>query len=683
MPEEAEETPAVAAEEEAADFEGDGDTAPAAETAPSAAAARGPTAAAAEDEDEEAEEATAEKGKPTEDNQPVAKEEEEEDAHAGEQKPSYTLHVKGMPEDMDVDELEPLFKRHGEVVEITKVGDKVIVKFSKTPEAFEARKRLNGFEVDGAKLSVEFGPQDPNHYNREKRGRLVARKKPDGAKTDEKKGAMRAWGEDDAPGSKREAADTAGDAAPKEGAVAFQVKEPAKAVSKWSEELSFEQQLEDFMKMPRRGMYNRYLVLGKLPPELRTGEAIWRAMHTVQRDIIQIEMLTCFGKPVAHIALRSATAAAAMHRLCEQMHPNLTVAFAPPRRASRTLWLGNVDDFVPRKHLEEMLSDFGPVPQGMRYLPARTCAFATFQNAKDAVAARNTLYGLEVQKNQYLNVDFVDDGAAGFAPAAPETVGSWQWSPQWGWYWLEAQRPAAPPHAPWAAQPPPGVRTRLSPARGQERRHRSRTRSRGRGGAASDREEESPAAAAPQPREKRRRIKKVAADRSPEPQAAQPPKKKQKLKKAAPQKHEKKLEKTGSQSEDQVKIEEKTTPPTAKVQLFKMGEFCCNVAAAYVKGKLLSDPIQGKLEIDQRTKVDHCKTHLDRAGKLATFWHFSAADRKDCAAYDALCDYFVEKERVGLVQTAKYYVYIVPPTEKYFTALGIPPSNFVVGLQIP
>lgn len=35
--------------------------------------------------------------------------------------------------------------------------------------------------------------------------------------------------------------------------------------------------------------------------------------------VCQVEMLTCFGKPVAHVTLRSATAAAAMHRLCEQL----------------------------------------------------------------------------------------------------------------------------------------------------------------------------------------------------------------------------------------------------------------------------------------------------------------------------------------------------------------------------
>merc|ERR1719277_1907220 len=99
-----------------------------------------------------------------------------------------------------------------------------------------------------------------------------------------------------------------------------------------------------------------------------------------------------------------------MHRLCEQLHPGLTVAFAPPRRSSPTLWLGNVDDFVQRKELEAVLGDYGRMVNGLRYLPARTCAFATFEEVADAIAARNHLYGLEVQRNQYLNVDFVDEG---------------------------------------------------------------------------------------------------------------------------------------------------------------------------------------------------------------------------------------------------------------------------------
>jgi hypothetical protein len=74
---------------------------------------------------------------------------------------------------------------------------------------------------------------------------------------------------------------------------------------------------------------------------------------------------------------------------------------------------------------------------------------------------------------------------------------------------------------------------------------------------------------------------------------------------------------------------------------------------------------------------------MERAGEMATIWHFSAADRKDCAAYDALCDYFVEKGRVGLVQTETHYLYVIPPTEQYLKELSLPASNFVVGLQIP
>ncbi|CAE8625647.1 unnamed protein product [Polarella glacialis] len=112
----------------------------------------------------------------------------------------------------------------------------------------------------------------------------------------------------------------------------------------------------------------------------------------------------------------------------------------------------------------------------------------------------------------------------------------------------------------------------------------------------------------------------------------------------------------------------------AKVKLFKMGEFCCNIVANFVKGQGpgMSDMLD---LIDQRTKIDHCRAHMERAGPLATVWHFALQ------RYDALCDYFVEKQRVGLVQTPSYYVYIVPPTEKYLKELNLPNSNFVVGLQ--
>lgn len=605
----------------------------------------------------------------------VAKQEEEPEPSARDgAKPSYTLRIRGLPADLDMSDLEMRLARFGDVVSVTPEEGMVVAKFSRTTDAYKAREKLNGASPYGEPLQVEFGPQDVEHYNRGKKRQVGRGRKefldsgmtaevggPKANASKKKGGGLRAW--QDGEGATRVKA------LPDDEAAAGRRGEgpsrppgpglnpPAKPVSRWSPDLAFEQQLEDFMKMPRRGMYNRYLVLGKLPPELRTGEAIWRAMVPVQRDIVQIEMLTCFNKPVAHIALRSATAAAAMHRLCEQMHPGLTVAFAPPRRASATLWLGNIDDFVPRKELETLLGEYGRVVNGLRYLPARTCAFASFSQADDAVAARNYLYGMEVQKNQYLNIDFVDEGDGGYAAdgwggAAWPTPWAPQWGPWGGWGGAGAGR--RPPGAEWGR---PGAR---SPPRLQLRagRRRSRTRSRGRG---SDREPSEP----PVERQRKKKARR----------AAESPQKVSKKARAAPA--------SDAESEAPVTKGEAKAAGKAKVKLYKMGEFCCNIVANFVKGKDTPELLVSKLHIDQRTKIDHCKSHLDRAGKLGTIWHFSAADRKDCAAYDALCDYFVEKQRVGLVQTPSYYVYIVPPTEKYLSSLGLQNSNFMVGLQIP
>jgi len=123
--------------------------------------------------------------------------------------------------------------------------------------------------------------------------------------------------------------------------------------------------------------------------------------------------------------------------------------------------------------------------------------------------------------------------------------------------------------------------------------------------------------------------------------------------------------------------------PSTKVKLFKMGEFCCTVVASYVRGHNAELQLKTDLQIDNRTKLEHCRSHMERQSELTTAFHFSAAGRSDCAAYDALCDYFVEKQRVGLVETPAYYVYIVPPNDKFLKELKMPSSNFIMGLQIP
>jgi len=581
----------------------------------------------------------------------VAKDEPKDEGEADGSKPSFTLHVKNIPEDLEVEELQPRLVRFGEVVSLTKEDGMFVAKFSRTREAFAAREKLNGYTLNGSKLQVDFGPQDSAHYNRKGTKRTADRGKKDFNDAEDEHTAevappkpkvrgrgMRAYGgpggdPDQEPAPKRARGEPSDGTQKDAGERALgSLTAPAKPVSRWSEKLKFEEQLEDFMKMPRKGMYNRYLVIGKLPPELRTQEAIWRMVAPVQRDIMQVEMLTCFGKPVAHVSLRNATSAATMHRLAEQMLPNLTVAFAPPRRTSPTLWLGNIDDYVPRKDLEGLLETFGEVGEaGLRYIPARTCAFITFLKAEDAVSARNTMYGMEVLKSQYLNIDFADDndqatdmwghGGKGGAP--------WGMQPQYGmgmygnWYGGRDGKGG-------------GVRDRRSPPRAQERKRRDRSRTPTKKQATS-----------PEPRGRRR-----ARDASP----------------AARQK---------SSSPEAPEV------PKVKVKLYKMGEFCCNIVSNFVSGNQAPEQLSKKLQIDQRTKIDHCRSHMERAGELVTVWHFSAADRKDCGAYDALCDYFVEKMRVGLVQTPTHYVYIVPPTDTYLKELNLPHSNFVVGIQIP
>ncbi|CAE8643324.1 unnamed protein product, partial [Polarella glacialis] len=254
--------------------------------------------------DEENADGEAEKAEATE----TAKKEEEvpdeqkasQGLVSGSLKPSYTLHFRNLKtEEVDLDELKMRLARFGEVVSVEQEGELVVAKFSRTNEAYEAHKKLTITNPFGADVVIEFGPQDSSHYNRGKRqGR--GRPEPDGSGPGNNKGrGMRAYtggskeednkvepkrkAEDDeveVPGAKRLKKDGPADAA-------GSLTAPTKAVSRWGDSLTFEEQLEDFMKMPRRGMYNRYLVLGKLPPELRTGENIWRLMQPVQRDIIQ------------------------------------------------------------------------------------------------------------------------------------------------------------------------------------------------------------------------------------------------------------------------------------------------------------------------------------------------------------------------------------------------------------
>lgn len=123
--------------------------------------------------------------------------------------------------------------------------------------------------------------------------------------------------------------------------------------------------------------------------------------------------------------------------------------------------------------------------------------------------------------------------------------------------------------------------------------------------------------------------------------------------------------------------------PVARSKLFKLGEFCCNVAISHVSGSKEHEEMLERFNIDQRIKVDRCRLHIEQAGDQVTVWHFIVAGKKGRAPYQALCDYFVEKDRVGLVDTPSYYMYVVPPGGKFLAELGLAASKALVGIQVP
>merc|ERR1719277_1375098 len=100
----------------------------------------------------------------------MAKLEEPPELEAGTGKPSYTLHITNVPEDVEVEELEIRLKRFGELVLCEQREGVVVAKFKHTNDAYSARLKLNGSDMGGdTGLKVEFGPQDPEHYSREKK----------------------------------------------------------------------------------------------------------------------------------------------------------------------------------------------------------------------------------------------------------------------------------------------------------------------------------------------------------------------------------------------------------------------------------------------------------------------------------------------------------------------------------
>ena len=90
-----------------------------------------------------------------------------------------------------------------------------------------------------------------------------------------------------------------------------------------------------------------------------------------------------------------------------------------------------------------------------------------------------------------------------------------------------------------------------------------------------------------------------------------------------------------------------------------MGDFCCKVKATHVHGspanaagEILAFESK-KLEIDQRTKLEHLITHHGRTAKTKfSIYNLTPRERGDIPNFNELVTYFSDRKRVLLCSIA-------------------------------
>merc|ERR550534_285745 len=447
---------------------------------------------------------------------------------------------------------------------------------------------------------------------------------------------------------------------------------PEKPVAEWEESMGLKDQLKLFRKMDRCGLLNRYLVVGNMEEKYLSCQALraaldWNIRSDGDSGIISIELHSLSSKrDVAHITLKDIKAACTLRAFIMEKHPTWKVALCSPRKASRVLWIGslpqdgswNVNPWYVRP-VEELLGHYGKLRGGLRFISKAFCGFATFERQSEAVRARNALYGYPLKVNAetepcHLNVDFAEDDED-----------------------EEEELPL-----------PPRRQSRSIRRRSRSRRRRSVRRSRSRRMLRRSAPRRSPPRRSPPRRSPRR----DAPRRSPR-------------RRSPPRRRRERSRTRSARRDHRVRVEEKkpraeeTAPPVedkpkegrdVRVSLYKMGDFACATSASFLKGdenmrKGFQDSI--RLDIDQRTKLEHVISHKARnEGRWAVWRLTPETTKKGTEAYDELFRYFVDRQRVGLVQTKTAHVYIVPPDPTFLEGLKLDEEGqqrFALALQIP
>lgn len=123
-------------------------------------------------------------------------------------------------------------------------------------------------------------------------------------------------------------------------------------------------------------------------------------------------------------------------------------------------------------------------------------------------------------------------------------------------------------------------------------------------------------------------------------------------------------------------------PANVRCTLFKLEEQYCVVTATCEKDVGLRELPQN-IKIDQRTKREHCKSHMEKDGSRSAIWHLRAEARRDVEGFDDLVDYLIEKERVGIARTPTGgYVYVVPPSQSFVEYFNLRPTKHLIAIQV-
>ncbi|EER04584.1 hypothetical protein Pmar_PMAR019618 [Perkinsus marinus ATCC 50983] len=359
-----------------------------------------------------------------------------------------TLFIFNAPEDTDEAEVEMRCGRFGEVLNVEKEEDKIIVDFKNTKSAYSAREKLDNSKFDDNEVHVYFAPQQGDHHHKGK-GAAGDGSAPTG-------GIAVRMDVDPLTGEYLAGARVVGTGARHAGGMrrrllsdekqALRIEPPEQPVSHWSEIHDLEHDdcaalLDDYSKHPHREyLNNRYVIFGNLPSsevdvDSRRSIESFLARWVRLDDLVETNKITIAGIPVLHVTLRSTRAAAFLQSHVEKdlhEHGHAThVAFAPPLKASKKLWVGwsiPMGFKVSETDLNKAFATFGYI-EDFRMLDNKNCAFIQYSHVADAVKAYNCMYGLEIAAGHYLNVDFTSapashDHTTGFTGNREEEIQS-------------------------------------------------------------------------------------------------------------------------------------------------------------------------------------------------------------------------------------------------------------------